>query len=171
MKLIAGAVLAVAAVSAFPAVAQFRSAESSPVTTPDPRPDTIVLPKDLDFRPFSLPGFCGDLKAAFVNTDLDKAPFIALLRMAPGAVLARHFHTRQIEAVYVVDGIMINDGAPLPAGSTLLHAPGVVHGPHTTETGTTLVFIQYGGVGPEDSVFVDDAGNVTPVAPACGMPN
>ena len=162
---LAVAVLLVAC--SLPASAQFRGPDADPVLTPDPRPDTIVLPEDLEFQPFALPGFCGELQAAFINVDTDKAPFIALLKMAPGAVLARHFHTRQIEAVYVLEGEMINDGKPLPAGATLLHAPGVVHGPHTTKTGTTLMFIQYGGVGPEDSVFVDDAGKPTATPPAC----
>lgn len=161
------ALLALVVACSLPAAAQFRGPEADPVTTPDPRPDTIVLPEDLEFKPFALPGFCGGLEAAFVNTDLEKAPFIALLKMAPGAVLARHFHTRQIEAVYVLEGTMINDGTPLPAGATLLHAPGVVHGPHTTQTGTTLMFIQYGGVGPEDSIFVDDAGKATTTPPGC----
>lgn len=161
------AALVLLTLCSLPAAAQFRGPDLPPITQPDPRADTIVLPRDLDFKPFALPGFCGGLQAAFVNTDTDKAPFIALLKMAPGAVLARHFHTRQIEAVHVLEGVMINDGTALPTGSTLLHAPGVVHGPHTTETGTTLMFIQYGGVGPEDSIFVDDAGQATSTPPAC----
>jgi quercetin dioxygenase-like cupin family protein len=115
---------------------------------------TILNAKDISFADFALPGFTGGTEAAFLNTDLAAAPFIALLRLAPGAVLAKHYHTEAVEAVYVVDGVMMNDGTPLAAGSILRHGPGVWHGPHTTEEGCTLMFIQNPGVGPDGSVFV-----------------
>lgn len=123
---------------------------------PSTTPDLILKPEDIRFEPFTIPGFSGDTRAAFPNVDVGRAPFIALLKMAPGAVLKRHFHPRAMEAVHVVEGTMINDGEPLPAGSFLIHGPGVWHGPHVApEGGCTLMFIQYPGVGPDDSVFVD----------------
>lgn len=158
---------ALAAAVGGPAAAQVVPPDAPAITRPLPTPDTVVLPSDLKWAPFAFPGFCGNSEAAFVNTDTDRAPFIALLRMPPGAVLARHFHTRQIEAVHVLEGTMINNGTPLPKGSTLVHAPGVIHGPHTTDTGTTLMFIQYGAIGPEDSVFVDAEDRATPTPPPC----
>jgi len=124
------------------------------MTGPVDTPDRIQTPDQIAFAPFSLPGFSGDNQAAFLNTDTSVAPFIALLKLVPGGVLAKHYHTEAVEAVYVVEGTMINDGVPLPAGSILTHGPGVWHGPHTTTTGCTLMFIQYPGVGPMDSVFV-----------------
>lgn len=114
----------------------------------------IVKSEELEFQPFTLPGFSGGTFGAFPNTDTAEAPFIALLKMEPGAVLAQHYHPNCIEAVYVVDGEMINDGEPLKAGSYVIHGKGKVHGPHETTTGCTLMFIQYPGVGPDDSVFV-----------------
>jgi hypothetical protein len=126
------------------------------MSTPVPgATSTIIQPEDLTFAPFSLPGFNGSTEAAFPNTDVSRAPFIALLRMVPGATLAKHYHPAAIECVYVLNGTMINDGQLLQEGTYVLHGPGVVHGPHTTETGCTLMFIQYPGVGPDDSVFVD----------------
>lgn len=122
---------------------------------PNDTPDLILTPSDLPFVPFNIPGFSGDTRAAFPNMDLSRAPFIAMLTMAPGALLKKHYHQRATEAVYVVSGTMINAGVPLPTGSFLVHAPGTWHGPHTTETGCTLMFIQSPGVGPDDSVFVD----------------
>ncbi|WP_376099621.1 cupin domain-containing protein [Roseomonas sp. CCTCC AB2023176] len=114
----------------------------------------VLRAEKVTFSPFSLPGFTGGTAAAFLNTDTTQAPFVALLRLEPGAVLARHYHPKAIEAVYVLDGEMINDGERLARGSMLSHGPGVLHGPHATETGCTLMFIQYPGVGPDDSVFV-----------------
>lgn len=123
---------------------------------PSTLPDIILKPEDIRFEPFTIPGFSGDTRAAFPNVDTTRAPFIAQLKMAPGAVLKRHFHPRAMEAVYVVEGTMINDGDLLPAGSFLIHGPGVWHGPHVApEGGCTLMFIQYPGVGPDDSVFID----------------
>jgi quercetin dioxygenase-like cupin family protein len=118
------------------------------------RASTIVKGDDVAFAPFSLPGFSGGTAAAFLNTDPEAAPVVALLRMEPGAVLQKHHHPKAIEAVYVLEGEMINDGERLPKGSMVSHGPGVPHGPHATETGCTLMFIQYPGVGPDDSVFV-----------------
>jgi quercetin dioxygenase-like cupin family protein len=116
--------------------------------------DFIIHAKDLKFEPFNIPGFSGETFGAFPNTDTEKAPFVALLKMNPGAVLAKHYHPIAKESVYVVEGEMINDGEALEAGSFLVHGPGVVHGPHTTVKGCTLMFIQYPGVTVEDSVFV-----------------
>jgi quercetin dioxygenase-like cupin family protein len=117
-------------------------------------PSTILRAEQVTFSAFSLPGFAGGTEAAFLNTDIGAAPFVALLRMAPGAVLRKHYHPTAIEAVYVLEGEMINDGESLAAGSIITHGRGVAHGPHETETGCTLMFIQYPGVGPDDSVFV-----------------
>jgi quercetin dioxygenase-like cupin family protein len=121
-----------------------------------PATEDLILPADqVTFALFALPGFSGGTQAAFLNTDTTRAPFVALLRLAPGAVLARHYHPQAIEAVYVLEGEMLNNGQPLAAGSMTAHGPGVAHGPHTTHTGCTLLFMQYPGVGPDDSVFVD----------------
>lgn len=116
--------------------------------------DIILKPEDIQWAPFNIPGFTGETTAAFINMDVEKAPFIAMLKLAPQAHLKRHYHNVAIEAVYVVEGEMINNGEVLKPGSFLIHGPGVEHGPHTTETGCTLMFIQYPGVTVEDSIFV-----------------
>lgn len=114
-----------------------------------------MLADQVTFSPIMLPGFHGDIQAAFLNNDPTRASSVVLLRLTPGALLQKHYHPSIIEAVYVVEGELINNGQYLPAGSFMAHRPGVVHGPHTTETGCTLMFIQPRQVGPEDSVFVD----------------
>lgn len=121
---------------------------------PSSEKDKIIHAQELQFAPFSLPGFSGGTHAAFPNLDTEKAPLIALLRMDPGAELAKHYHPVARESVYVVEGEMINDGEVLKQGSFLVHGPNVIHGPHKTLTGCTLMFIQYPGVGPDDSVFI-----------------
>lgn len=127
--------------------------------------DLIFSADSIQWGPYALPGFAGEYEAAIVNTDVTKAPFIALLRMKPGARITRHHHPRLREAVYVVAGEMLNEGRQqLPAGSFLVHGPGVDHGPHEAPQGCTLMFIQYPTevaadgqyvAGPADSVFAE----------------
>ena len=135
------------------------------MTTHFSEPDQIIPVETIQWQPYALPGFEGEYLATIINTNLNKAPFIALLQMKPGARIARHHHPKLRESVYVVDGEMINEGHQfLKAGSFLVHGPGVLHGTHETKTGCTLLFIQYptefpeGGeylVGPDDSVFTN----------------
>lgn len=117
-------------------------------------PDIILKAEEIEWTPFTLPGWTGTTTAAFINMDVEKAPFIAMAKLAPEANLQRHYHNIAVESVYVVDGELINNGEVLKAGSFLIHGPGVEHGPHTTKTGCTLMFIQYPGVTVEDSVLV-----------------
>lgn len=124
-------------------------------TQPNQNPDYIVPANAVHFAPFNIPGFSGDTEAATVNDDVTRAPFVVLLKMQPGATLKKHYHPRIGEVLYVLEGEFINDGQRLPAGSFIAHGAGVVHGPHTTETGCTMMFIQSAPVGPDDSLFVD----------------
>jgi quercetin dioxygenase-like cupin family protein len=143
-------------------------AETPPtIAPPSITPDLIQSGADMKFQPFNLPGFCGGTEGAFVNTDVTKGPFVALLRMAPGAVLAKHYHLKATEVVYVLEGHLINDSQPLPTGSSLTHPAGVVHGPHSTTTGATLMFIQSTPVDANDSVFIDDSGKPSFTPPPC----
>jgi mannose-6-phosphate isomerase-like protein (cupin superfamily) len=144
------------------------SAQPAPtITPPSMTADLILSGKDVKFEAFALPGFCGKIEGAFVNTDVEKGPFVALLRLSPGAVLAKHYHLKAREVVYVLEGELINDGKPLPKGSSLTHPPGVIHGPHTTKKGVTLMFVQSLPVDQYDSVFIDSAGKSSLTPPAC----
>jgi quercetin dioxygenase-like cupin family protein len=116
--------------------------------------DLIIKAENLQWVPFTLPGWTGNTTAAFPNTDTAKAPFIAMARLEPGAYIQKHYHVKAIEAVYVVGGELINNGEVLGQGSFMVHGPGVAHGPHTTEKGCTLMFIQYPGVSPDDSILL-----------------
>ncbi len=127
--------------------------------------DQVIPVETIQWVPYALAGFEGEYMATIINTNLHKAPFIALLQMKPDARIVKHYHPKLIESVYVVDGEMINEGSQvLKAGSFLVHGPGVLHGSHETKTGCTLMFIQYPTelpengnylVGPDDSVFAE----------------
>lgn len=117
-------------------------------------PDIVLKAEDIEWVPFTLPGWTGNTTAAFPNMDVEKAPFIALAKLEPGAYIQRHYHNVAVESVYVVEGELVNNGELLKAGSFLIHGRGVEHGPHSTQTGCTLMFIQYPGVTVEDSVLV-----------------
>lgn len=116
--------------------------------------ELVIKAESIEWHPFTLPGWSGNTVAAFANTDIQQAPFIAMAKLSPGASIQRHYHLKAVESVYVVEGELINNGEKLSAGSFLVHGPGVAHGPHATEKGCTLMFIQYPGVTVEDSVLV-----------------
>lgn len=125
------------------------------MTTSEKTTDNILRAEDIQWNPFTLPGWTGKTVAAFPNTDVSKAPFIAMAKLEPGAFIKKHFHNIAIEAVYVVEGVLENNSEQLNAGSFMIHGPGVEHGPHTTQSGCTLMFIQYPGVTVDDSVLID----------------
>jgi quercetin dioxygenase-like cupin family protein len=115
---------------------------------------TVTRPADYAWSPFLIPGATGDINAAFVNRDVGAGPIAAAMRMAPGARIPAHVHDRSTEAFMVLDGSFVNAGIAYGPGTFFTVTPGEVHGPHTTESGCTLMFIQHPGVGPDDSVFV-----------------
>jgi anti-sigma factor ChrR (cupin superfamily) len=116
--------------------------------------DVVVLAEKIPYEAFLLPGFHGTFQAAVVNNDIGKAPVAALLKMAPGSHIEEHQHPHLGEIVMVLEGEFINRDEVLSAGSYLLHGEGVTHGPHRTETGCTVLFIQSKLAGPEDSVLL-----------------
>ncbi len=87
--------------------------------------DTVLKAENIEWVPFSLPGWKGGTTAAFPNMDVAKAPFIAMAKLEPDAFIQRHYHNIAVESVYVVEGELINDGDLLKAGSFLVHGPGV----------------------------------------------
>jgi hypothetical protein len=55
-------------------------------------PDLILKAEDIQWIPFTLPGWTGGTTAAFPNMDVEKAPFIAMAKLEPDAYIQRHYH-------------------------------------------------------------------------------
>ena len=93
------------------------------------------------------PNSKGAMTIKILNSDQSLGPAVVLLRMEPGSEIARHLHERTIETAYVLEGEFINEGITYPVGSEWNVTPLTAHGPHTTQTGcTVLVTFSYPSV-------------------------
>jgi quercetin dioxygenase-like cupin family protein len=111
---------------------------------------TVVKNESLKWEPFPIPGHTGKLEAAFLNRDLAQGPIVAVMRMGPGSRIPAHFHKKASETFYVLNGDFINKGVAYKKGAFFSVKPGDIHGPHSTKTGATLMFMQSTEVDPGD---------------------
>ena len=85
------------------------------------------------------PNTKGTATIKVLNADQSFGPAVAILRMEPGSMIARHFHEQTTEMSYVLDGDFINEGVSYPKGTEINIKPNTAHGPHTTKTGCSLL--------------------------------
>lgn len=64
---------------------------------------------------------------------------VVLTRMAPGAVIPEHWHSRTDETVFVISGDFIEAGVSYGPGTFFFGRAGRPHGPHTSLTGCTVL--------------------------------
>jgi quercetin dioxygenase-like cupin family protein len=62
-----------------------------------------------------------------------------LTRLAPGAVIPAHHHTRADETVYVLEGDFVEDGQQHGPGSFFAAKAGISHGPHSSVNGCVVL--------------------------------
>jgi quercetin dioxygenase-like cupin family protein len=74
-----------------------------------------------------------------LNTDPGTGSTTVLTRMAPGAVIPAHLHTRADETVYVLEGDFVEDGQSYGPGSFFAGKAGEPHGPHSTIGGCMVL--------------------------------
>ena len=119
-------------------------------STAVPGASAILRSTEYAWMDLPVPGHTGELTAAVLNRDLRLGPFMAEMRMAPGSRIPAHYHERTTEAFLVLEGEFINAGLTYGPGTFFAVAVGDVHGPHETETGCTLLFVQPVEVDPTD---------------------
>lgn len=66
---------------------------------------------------------------------------VVVYKFDPGSTVQTHHHTQADELAYVLDGQFIENGKIHPAGSVFGAPAGTQHGPHTTDTGCTVLFV------------------------------
>ena len=94
-------------------------------------PGASMPPRLSDYAWTDLPGRAGDLTAA-------------------GSHIPAHHHERTAGTFLMLEGEFINAGTTCGPGMFFTVAAGDVHGPHETETGCTLLFVQTVEVDPTD---------------------
>jgi anti-sigma factor ChrR (cupin superfamily) len=87
------------------------------------------------WSPIDFPG----VSLRVLHTDQDTGATTVLTRMAPGAVIPAHLHTKADETVYVLEGDFVEDGLSHGPGSFFAGRAGTPHGPHSTVGGCTVL--------------------------------
>ena len=76
---------------------------------------------------------------------------IGMMRMEAGSSIPAHRHTHADQAVFVIEGDLIEEGVTYGPGSFLVAKAGTPHGPHNSAGGCVLLSTYFG---PPDFVPV-----------------
>jgi anti-sigma factor ChrR (cupin superfamily) len=87
------------------------------------------------WTPLDFPG----VSLRVLHADPDTGATSVLTRLAPGAVIPAHLHTKADETVYVLEGDFVEDGRSHDPGTFFAGKAGVPHGPHSTVGGCTVL--------------------------------
>ena len=69
---------------------------------------------------------------------------IGMMRMEAGSSIPAHSHTHADQAVFVIEGDLIEEGVTYGPGSFLVAKAGTPHGPHSSSGGCVLLSTYFG---------------------------
>ena len=69
---------------------------------------------------------------------------IGMMRMEAGSSIPAHSHTHADQAVFVIEGDLVEEGVTYGPGSLLVAKAGTPHGPHGTSGGCVLLSTYFG---------------------------
>lgn len=137
---------------------------------PDPKNIPFVLPKDIKWT-----GRPGQQETAALYGDQSKpGPYAVLIKWYPGNFSRPHTHDKT-RWIYVVSGTWwvssssvfdVRKTYPLHAGSTSVDEAGAIHFDGARKGEKEPGVILLAGIGPVNSVSVDESGKPIPRAPA-----
>lgn len=114
----------------------------------------VVNTGDLAPVRFPIPGATPDgIMATLVNVDAAMGLVTTIIHIAPGASIPAHYHDDGAEAHYVLSGDFINADETLGPGAFVTHPRGVVHGPHASQNGCSILTLQSAYVDPANPDF------------------
>jgi quercetin dioxygenase-like cupin family protein len=67
-----------------------------------------------------------------------------MIRMEAGSSIPAHSHTHADQAVFVIEGDLIDEGVTYGPGSFLVAKAGTPHGPHGSAVGCVLLSTYFG---------------------------
>src|SRR4051812_30527873 len=91
--------------------------------------------KTVEWSPGDFPG----VSLRVLYSDPDTGATSVLTRLAPGAVIPAHRHTKADETVYVLEGDFVEDGRSHGPGSFFAGKSGVPHGLFSTVGGCVVL--------------------------------
>lgn len=117
--------------------------------------DQVILDSEtVGVTPLDVPGATpGGIGRRVLNLEPKLGQTAIIIEMQPGSRIPAHFHKKGSETHYLIEGDLIEKGVSLAPGAFLTHAAGVVHGPHETKNGCSILTIQEAYVDPADPDF------------------
>ena len=98
--------------------------------------DTSALP----WSPTGWPGVSMKMLQQVEST----GGMIGMMRMAAGSSIPAHRHTHADQAVFVIEGDLVEEGVTYGPGSLLVAKAGTPHGPHSSSGGCVLLSTYFG---------------------------
>ena len=98
--------------------------------------DTSALP----WSPTGWPGVSMKMLQQVESTGV----MTGMMRMEAGSSIPAHSHTHADQAVFVIEGDLIEEGVTYGPGSFLLAKAGTPHGPHGSSSGCVLLSTYFG---------------------------
>ena len=97
----------------------------------------------VEATPFEIPGATGGPSLVQVlNEDTAKGVVTTIVHLPPGGRILAHSHRAGAEMHYVLEGDLVEAGEELGPDAFLIHAAGVVHGPHESRGGAKVLTVQ-----------------------------
>jgi quercetin dioxygenase-like cupin family protein len=98
--------------------------------------DTSALP----WSPTGWPGVSMKMLQQVEST----GGMIGMMRMDAGSSIPPHSHTHADQAVFIIEGDLVEEGVTYGPGSLLVAKAGTPHGPHSSSGGCVLLSTYFG---------------------------
>ena len=99
---------------------------------------------DTSALPWSPTGWPGVSMKMLQQVESSGGGMIGMMRMEAGSSIPAHSHTHADQAVFVIEGDLIDEGVTYGPGSFLVAKAGTPHGPHSSSGGCVLLSTYFG---------------------------
>jgi quercetin dioxygenase-like cupin family protein len=96
---------------------------------------TVIDTAKLPWAPLEFPG----VSMRLIHEDEESGGMTVMTRLAPGASIPAHIHSRAAETVFVISGDFIEEEVAYSPGSYFAAPAGAAHGPHGSRTGCLVL--------------------------------
>jgi quercetin dioxygenase-like cupin family protein len=102
--------------------------------------ETKIDTSALEWSPTGWPG----VSVKMLGQNEATGGMCGMIRMEAGSTIPAHSHTQADQAMFVLEGDLIEEGATYGPGSFLVAKAGTPHGPHSSSRGCILLSTYFG---------------------------
>ena len=106
--------------------------------------ETKIDTSALAWLPTGWPGVSMKMLQQVESSDGIIGGMIGMMRMEAGSSIPAHRHTHADQAVFVIEGDLVEEGVTYGPGSLLVAKAGTPHGPHGSSGGCVLLSTYFG---------------------------